>query len=373
MTYELLYLRQLIEPLLNAAAAKTINIVELEAEIKNECLRILGIIQQNILYLDAEKSKSYLIQHQKAIYLMLDELQKETNETSPLKIAIHHLDHLLMNLKQHFPFYFDYQTPVTQITLKKAEVTIKNNIRELSKTLALRGVDKDIIKILETIFNQLLISKKLLTYHQTIYIEIFFEEINSEFGHEDTPIEILDIISIIVSRNFNHPAFYHFCCGYFNGEIAQCENITDQFRTVNFLKKIIQQIFKVSDSPYNQRLSPIDESLLRYLEAELDYLKSIELIAEERSTGGLLDASFKVTFTVRQLAIFIYLQVESEIIIAQSPKVFHQYVTKHHSTLDKESFSEKSFKNAYYNNARNDVEKVIEKITIILALAQEKY
>ncbi|WP_344853682.1 hypothetical protein [Pedobacter jeongneungensis] len=41
--------------------------------------------------------------------------------------------------------------------------------------------------------------------------------------------------------------------------------------------------------------------------------------------------------------------------------------------MEKENISEKSFKNAYYSAMGNDVEKVIEKIATMLAIAQEKY
>ncbi|GAA4213206.1 hypothetical protein GCM10022289_45030 [Pedobacter jeongneungensis] len=88
---------------------------------------------------------------------------------------------------------------------------------------------------------------------------------------------------------------------------------------------------------------------------------------------GFQQGSFRVGFTVRQLALFVRLQVESEIIIAQSPKTLHRYVTRHYSTMEKENISEKSFKNAYYSAMGNDVEKVIEKIATMLAIAQEKY
>ena len=142
---------------------------------------------------------------------------------------------------------------------------------------------------------------------------------------------------------------------------------------MHFFKKLIGQVFKTISIPYNRNLPDIDESLLRYIESEISYLKSIDTIAEDLSSGGILDTNFRVNFTVRQLALFIHLQVEAGIITSQSPKTLHQYVTKHYSTVEKDNISEKSFKNAYYGNAGKDVEKVIEKIVDMLAIANEKY
>jgi len=87
---------------------------------------------------------------------------------------------------------------------------------------------------------------------------------------------------------------------------------------------------------------------------------------------GLLDERYKVTLTVKQLAIFTHLQVEANIIIAETPKLLHEYIAKHYSTNETDRISAKSFKNAYYSASTGDLEKIIDKIVTMLAIAQEK-
>jgi hypothetical protein len=48
------------------------------------------------------------------------------------------------------------------------------------------------------------------------------------------------------------------------------------------------------------------------------------------------------------------------------------YFPSNYSTVEQDTISEKSFKNAYYGNIGKDVEKVIDKIVAMLAIAQEK-
>jgi hypothetical protein len=383
MTYELLYLRQIIDSTLHGMASDTLDIDKLEATIKEESLRLLCVIQQNISSLKPGKGRIYLIQQQKELSLMLDELEKmftapPTSLSTQKKASLQNIcklaiDHLITELERHFPFHFDYQEFIPVYRLKIFQEELNCWITEFPRTPESGGATDDVLGNFLSILEQLHNDNKNITYQRVIYLNIFFEKLNTALTYSGIPPETLDIILTAISLNFNHPTFYHFACGYFSGEVEKCENITTQYRTLNFLKKTLQQVFKILPSHYNQNLPPIDESLQRYIEAELDYLKSTELTAEELNSGGLLDANFKVTLTVRQLAIFIRLQVESEIIISQSPKALRQYVTKHYSTLEKENFSEKSFKNAYYNNAGKDIEKVIEKIAIMLAIAQEKY
>jgi hypothetical protein len=72
---------------------------------------------------------------------------------------------------------------------------------------------------------------------------------------------------------------------------------------------------------------------------------------------GLLDNGYKVTLTVKQFAIFIHLQVEAKIIITETPKSLHEYISKHYSTNDTDRISAKSFKNAYYRASTDDLKK----------------
>jgi len=373
MIYELSHLRQLIDILLHKKAVESYDAAKLEMDIKNESLRILASIQHNTLCLAFESGKSYLIHHQKSLCVMLHELQKESDCAASFATAVQHIDDLLSELECLFPFYFDYHMPVSLNRLKKTEKTLNNNVNKFAEILATSALEMSTLNSLKMLFSELLTNKRNISYHQAIYLEVFSEAITIDILLVGKTIRITDIILIIVSHNFNHPAFYHFCCTYFNSEMDKCENMMDQYQLLNFYKKTVQQVFEVSALSYHTGLPPINEALLRYLEAELDYLKSMETKAEDLSSDGILDQNFKVNLTVRQLAIFIHLQVEAGIINVKSPKALHQYVTRHYSTADRDKISEKSFKNAYYGNAAKDIVKVIDKLAIMLALAQEKY
>ncbi|WP_343522142.1 hypothetical protein [Pedobacter sp.] len=379
MRYELISFREII---LDALKAGKSVCKELPAEILEESKRVFNTVQHNITQIAHDRLKAYIRQHQRGLMQLMDELEAMVDEgdlnaaqgkNEEICSIVHLLNQMVFDLQQYLPDYFDYDCPVSTATQKQLLLTIAENFGQILNHLEELLADDETIAIFKHLFEHLKSSPKRFTFEQAVYLNDFFGSVKLALTKLVPPLQMPEIILLLTSLNFNHPSFYHSCCSHFNHELQKCENISEQYRLIHFFKKLIGQVFKTISIPYHRNLPNIDESLLRYIESEISYLKSIDSIAEDLSNGGILDSNFKVTFTVRQLAIFIHLQVEAGIITTQSPKMLHQYITKHYSTVEKEIISEKSFKNAYYGNASADIEKVINKIVYMLAIAQEKY
>lgn len=383
MMYELISFREIILDALATGTAYKWPRKELQDEILKESKRIFSSIQHNITQIEPDRSRVYLTQHQRGLIQLMDELEAMANRDNPnadqkskteeISSIANLLNQMVLDLQQHLPYYFDHYCPVSIVTQKQLLLNIAENSSQILNNLEELHTDNETIAVLTNIFEHLNSGLSRFTFEQAGYLHDFFESLKIELTNFVGPLQMQEIFLLLTSLNFNHPSFYHSCCSYFNHELQQCENISEQYRLIHFFKKLIAQIFKMISIPYNRNLPDIDESLLRYLEGEISYLKSIDTIAEDLSSVGILDSNFRVNFTVRQLAVFIHLQVEAGIITSKSPKTLYQYVTKHYSTVEKDNISEKSFKNVYYGNAGKDVEKVIDKIVTMLAIAHAKY
>jgi hypothetical protein len=123
--------------------------------------------------------------------------------------------------------------------------------------------------------------------------------------------------------------------------------------------------------PFHKALPGIKSSLLNFVDAEISHLQSLEKIGGDLASYGQINENFRVSFSVKELAYFIHLQVECGIILEEKPKKIHQYIVGHYSTQETEKISEKSFKNATYSRSPNNVKKVITKLTEMLARAQD--
>lgn len=381
--YELISFRETILDTIKVGAAYQWSGKELQNEILKESKRIISSIQYNVTQMAPDRSKAYIRQHQRGLIQLMDELAAmigednlnacQKNKNEEISSIVNLLNQMVLDLQQYLPYYFDYGCPVSLSTQKQLLLNIAENSSQVLKNLEERDADNETIAVFKLIFENLNSGPGRFTFEQVTYLRDFFESLKIALNKFAPPLDIPEIILLLVSLNFNHPSFYHSCCSHFNRELQKCESISDQYRLIHFFKKLIGQVFKTISIPYNRNLPNIDESLLRYIKSEISYLKSIDTLAEDLSDGGILDSNFKVTFTVKQLAIFIRLQVEAGIITTHSPKALHQYVTKHYSTAEKDIISEKSFKNAYYGNVGNDVQKVIKKISTMLGIAEDKY
>ncbi|MBB6237283.1 hypothetical protein HDC90_001903 [Pedobacter sp. AK013] len=383
MTFELISFRKIILDAIKVEAAHQRPRKELQDEIIKESNQIISSILCNVAQIAPKRSKAYVRQYQRGLTQLIDELalmvnndnhnagQKGKNEE--ISGVANLLNQMVLDLQQHLPYYFDYDCPVSIITQKQILLNVAENSILILKKLEELQADNETVVIFKHIFEHLNGVSGRFTFEKAIYLHDFFESLKIALNKFVPPLDVQEIILLLVSLNFNHPSFYHSCCCHFNHELQKCENISEQYRLIHFFKKLIEQVFKTISISYNGNLPNIDESLLRYIKSEISYLKTIDAIAEDLSCGGILDSNFKVTFTVRQLAIFIHLQVEAGIITTHSPKALHQYVTKHYSTTERDIISEKSFKNAYYANVGIDVQKVIEKIVVMLGIAQDKY
>jgi hypothetical protein len=383
MTNELLNYRQIFDSRVNSDQSVSNSAERLKAEFKLESIRILNALHNNILCLDPLKAKHYISHHQQSLSLLLDETygltevnqQKDHNKKNIKEITEIFLassENLLLDLQKYFPDYFSHQSTVPQSLSEKTKFKIDSKISHLIEIASNQEDQKEFLEITENMLIPILSEITTFTYQAQDYLEHFLEKLTSEIEKAETPMKTIDILLLLISLNFNHPDFYHYCCRYFIQETDKCEELATQHSTLTLIKKHIVQTFPLTDYRLGKELPPIKESLLTYLDSELDYLSSMDNIGAQLTQHGLLDNKYKVTFTVKQLAIFIHLQVEANIIVAETPKLLHEYIAKHYSTNETNRISAKSFKNAYYSASTEDLEKVIDKIVTMLAIAQEK-
>jgi hypothetical protein len=381
MNYELFTYHQIFEQTINNNQKTTTNIEELKTDLKLESKRILTAIQNNIGNQDPSRAVQYIYQHQQAIHIILEDLEKlENTEESNIidnknqiiTILRAASENLLMQLQKYFPSHFNHHSKIPSNLLKKTKEDIEQKTAHLIKVLNHLKTQKQQTNTLKDALHPILTEHRAITYYQKAYMESFLEKLTAKLEQAENGKGTMDILIHIISSNYNHPLFYNFCCQYFTQEIERCEELSAQYSTLNFIKKCIKQTYSPTQDKYSPDQPSIQDSLNKYIRSELEYLESMDKIGAHLHQHGLLDERYKVTLTVKQLAIFIHLQVEANIIIAETPKLLHEYIAKHYSTNETDRISAKSFKNAYYSASTEDLEKVIDKIVTMLAIAQEK-
>ncbi|WP_443938811.1 hypothetical protein [Pedobacter sp. MW01-1-1] len=373
MNIELSYLRQIFDSI-----AFDHDILELDIEkelnIPDEVFRL----KQNIHSHTPDKllpSKTYInIQISSVSRLILeleDTLEQKTvsaNKVPLLKTMLNCLQELIEYLWKYYPNDFDQSTIVSKFGINRYLDENKSLIAQSTKIIDGLEISAELKDIFKKIFLQKL--PDVVSYHCLV----FSREIMHYLRAKDSSILTQEHLTILlISKQFNHPIFYDFCKAQLNERLMKLSVISDHFRELILIRKNLIQNSPLNLPIYSPLSEPIQDTLLKMIDSELDFLKELDFINTELVNSGLLDSNYKVSLSVKQLAFYISLNVEAGIITEQKATRIHHYITSHVSTLEKQDISEKSFSNAYYVHSPEDIRKVSEKLARMLALAQEKY
>lgn len=278
------------------------------------------------------------------------------------------LDELLDFINYNFPLEFDFNATISATCLLKEQKSqqaaaelIDKKLREKQINVQLRNIILDAVNLSD---------RADFTYGDLRYIHTISDQILSKLDNLDSEQAILNLLS---AQNFNKPQFFEYLKVGMQADLESVPEISEKYKALLILKKETGQSVSRQTSQYTLLHPQLSESILGYLESERLFLKEMELITTEWVNSGVLDANYKVSLTVRQLAFYIYLNVECGIITEQRAKKIHQYAITHIDTQEKSGISEKSFKNAYYLHHAEDIKKVMEKLAKMLAIARERY
>lgn len=373
MNPELSYLRQIFDSITSDRDLLDVDIKN-DVDIFSEVYRL----KQNIhsQKLDKYSENSYYFSAQvSSITRLIMELEDTLQGKSFVKEKEKILNTILINLQElleylwkYYPDNFDLSTLVSAIGIERFLAEEKYSISECTEIIDTLEISEELKKIVNQIlilglpsevdYNSLRFAKELMNY--------IFNEHKSNLTDEN-------IITALVVRQFNHPMFFEFCKMYISERLTKLSVISDHFRELIYTRKNLLQNFPLNVKPYSPRSETIHDALLKIIDSELDFIKELDFLNTELINSGLLDSNYKVSLSVKQLAFYVFLNVEAGIITEQKATRIHQYVINHVSTAEKQEISEKSFSNGYYVHSPEDIRKVSDKLARMLAIAQEKY
>lgn len=278
------------------------------------------------------------------------------------------LDELLDFLQFNFPEEFDFCGVASISCIRRQKLNqvaatevIRIKIGEISVRPELQAVLLDALNLAD---------RKTMTFADIRYIRTLTDTINEKLEELTSQAGLEALLSV---HNFNNLSFYNHLRQRMNADFESCLAISEKYKMLIMLKKELEQGIPRISEHYSASHPDLKVLINEYLESERIFTRELDFLTTELVNSGLLDANYKVSFTVRQLAFYIYLNVECGIITEQRAKKIHQYVISHVDSQEKSGIAEKSFKNAYYQHNAEDIKKVCEKIAKMLAIARERF
>jgi hypothetical protein len=374
MNFELEYLWNICLALSSTEAASGCE-TEQESDITAEIKRLQSIL----LYFSPQKETSiqdFIRFHQSCICRMVQAIELTLQPGKPLdrsaKMILNRLleglDELLDFILTYYPLEFDYTLNISSAWISRLKIIQEKKVNPIFAKLEKIGLHPGLTKIL---FEALTLSDRpRLSYGDFRYISHLTRELNRKI---ETLITEEALKSILTQQDFNHLDYYEYLRRDLSNEFDTSMVISEKYKLLIIRKKELDQRGWNTNGRYSPEQPSLSQMIDNHLESERLFIKELDFLTTELINSGLLDANYKVSFTVKQLAFYIYLNVECGIITEQRVNKIHQYAIAHVDSYEKTGISEKSLKNAYYLHSAEDIRKVCDKVAKMLAIAQEKY
>ncbi|MFD2285956.1 hypothetical protein GJU39_01320 [Pedobacter petrophilus] len=342
-------------------------------DLQNEYNRIISNIDCYAPTNGKKSTKSFIRFQQNSVVRLIKLIElrltsadklRESEETilnRLLELSEKLIDHLI----DFHATYFDFNQKISQTRARRIATIKLKDTQAMIAIFQNLGAEEELTNTLENIlmesggtFSKIRYEKKLAKY--------FNDNFKSIKDHRD-------VKNILLKVGFDHPDFMSYYYKEIRNSSLKERSITQQYRQIISTKKELEQLLPSGKKLFDKPSKKMKQQIIIFLDAELEFLKELDFITSELINAGILNANYKVSLSVKQLAFYVFLNVECGIITEQKAKKIHEYVIANVGTTEKDEISEKSFKNAYYVHAPEDIKKIIEKLGKMLATAQNYY
>ena len=295
----------------------------------------------------------------------------QTEKFSPYKLEIlKKLLQLTEGLLGHILFFhdkeFNYKEGISTSRREKLKSQAKVLQEELKQQFVNHHSNSDSeFEILSVLFESI----DVASFEELLIHENLFEHLKERISVINTEAELM---RELLKTGYSSPRFVDYHNAKILIQLKEEKGLAEKYKFILSLIKQIEQSSLHEIILSRKQAKKLKKQRLKFLKEELKFIKKLDFVTSELINTGLLDANYKVSLSVKQLAYYVSLNVEAGIITERKAKKVHEYIVSHVTTSEKEDIAEKSFKNAYYVHAPNDIRKIIEKLGRMLALAQSQ-
>jgi len=380
MQYAIYYLEPLIADCLSK---KAISAGHARTRIEELNANLPEVKTKLILDAFASKSKSALKQYLRihltilinAVDTLSRELSKEIILKTPSVLKISMLENIQMHcaaliefLSVTFPQLINEKMPYPEAVSNNHKAQYNARLSSLKN----RTTSNELLQALFTLSLESLATEE---YKISPFFERKWEAFLTEMENIRQPERLgyEEITCLLIRYGFNAGEIRGLLCRHLDSQLQLLVDPSRQHEWLCFLEKIFTQAALSFPKRFFKDLPKLHCSILKHIRAEIRLLELLKDAGIGEMGNDPFLGSFTVSLSVKQLAFFVFLQVETGILLTRTAKQVHQYFASRFSTIEGGAISEKSFKNAYYSHSAEDILKVIDKLSQMLVIAEESY
>ena len=359
--------------------------VRFSDRVREEIESIKINFSRSVLYFEDERSQELYIRfHQRAVIELTGYLTKylqaePVNDTIPQELnngklsdeLYLSLQELLSFLAHQFPRYFDFDAWIPENYRRVMFHDIERNFIEIQGCLLKTISDSELTDLTLLPFKEFLQTKysNQSTYRKVLFLQVLQRDLYAFCHHRYEGAEKADeqLQWILFGLNYNTLEFYQYCIRKLTTLIASIEDLTEKLNCLFlFNKQLFQQPPREQISYDNGRKS-VKHALMDWIDREIDYLEMQQnsmsgSTVEEPCHDRIAKFKVRVELSVAQLAYFLRILTESNVIVDPNVNLLMRYVTKIFQTKRSQNLGHGSFHGRYYNvedSTRQSVREVL--------------
>lgn len=287
-----------------------------------------------------------------------------------LKIVYLYLEKLLVFIEKEYHTYLNINNKVPYRSILVKELEIENKLNFVKLRLSASNLNDDLFKLayqpllkIATIKHQ-----ENITYNEFYYCIDYINEIYCHFQKNREGVTALIIKDWLFELNFNSLDFFD----YQTDEITKnLERIDSDIEKADLLYHLLKKFNQSRDKnfrKFNQKIPPIKDQLIGWVEEEIEYLsRKKNLGIHNNVNAGNTSAKVKIqtSLSVAQLSYFFKLLIKVKIITHKNNTEVFRFVADNFSTIATSNVSAESIRTKFHN-VEEGAKKVIRSFVIEL-------
>jgi hypothetical protein len=287
-----------------------------------------------------------------------------------LKIIYLYLEKLLVFIEKEYHTYLDVNNKVPYRSILVKELEIENKLNFVKSRLVDCNLNDDLFKLAYQPLLKIATIKiqENITYNEFYYCIDYINEIYYHFQKNKGMINESEIKDWLFELNFNSLDFFDYKIDEITKNLESMDSDIEKTDLLFHLLKKFNQSRDKNFRKFNQKIPPIKDQLISWVEEEIEYLsrkKSLGMFNSSNTHNTEAKVKIQTSLSVAQLSYFIKLLIKVKIITHKNNSEVFRFFANNFNTKATSNISAESIRTKFHN-VEEGAKKVIHSFIIEL-------
>lgn len=287
-----------------------------------------------------------------------------------LKIIFLYLEKLLVFIEKEYHTYLNVNNKVPYRSILVKELEIENKLNFVKSCLVDCKLNDDLFKLAYQPLLKIATIKiqENITYNEFYYCIDYINELYIHFQKNRKGITEPEIKDWLFELNFNSLDFFDYKIDEITKNLESMDSDIEKTDLLFHLLKKFNQSRDKNFRKFNQKIPPIKDQLISWVEEEIEYLsrkKSLGMFNSSNTHNTEAKVKIQTSLSVAQLSYFIKLLIKVKIITHKNNSEVFRFFANNFNTKATSNISAESIRTKFHN-VEEGAKKVIHSFIIEL-------